>query len=111
FFIILQITVVKIEDVLGNQNIFGNPLSIKMVNDIAFQLHNVVFHRIVPFSYKFYNSIVKLIVHKKDFQIQRAGAKFIPLRMDIIIINGVGKFKLAVFLPVVGGVFIFFGGI
>jgi hypothetical protein len=48
------------------------------------------------------------VVGYQDFHIKGLGTKIIPLRMDIIIVNGLGKLKFRIFPSVKGRSLVFF---
>ena len=89
----------KIQYILGDQNKFVNAFIHEFFQHFPFQFHDIIFNRIVPFPYQFNDGIFFFVVSQQYFQVKCAAAKIIPLRMDIIIVNGLGKFKFGILRP------------
>ena len=54
-----------IEDILQNNSKILNTTAYQVVNELNFELHNVIVNGIIPFPYKFYYAKTFIIVRKQ----------------------------------------------
>lgn len=111
FGIVIVFSGVKVEDIFPKKDEFGDALFHQRVSHIALQVHDVVMQGVVPFADQFDQGILFVVIGVKNFPVQRGGAKFVPLRMQIIVVQAVRKFKFTVRTTEKGGTFIFFGSV
>ncbi len=70
------------------------PCADKRIRHFPLELHDIIFDGIVPLSYQFDHCIMFFIIGHQHFEINSAVAEIIPLRMDIIVVNGLSELKL-----------------
>ncbi len=107
FFVVAVVAAVKVQHILGNKDEFADALVEHDIGDIPAQGHDIVLNGIIPFAQQFNNGIALFVIGKQYLHIKRSRSKFIPLRVDKIIIYRVGEFKLAVGTAVKRRTFIF----
>jgi hypothetical protein len=111
FLVIFFVAAVEIEYVLCDQYVFVNAFLVQEIHHFALHFHDIVLDGIVPFADEFYDGEIEFVIGVNDLHVQRTAAKIIPLRMDIIIVDRLRKFKLAVFPSVKRGTLVFFRNI
>lgn len=86
----------KVEHILTYQYEAADTLRHHRIYQATLQLHDVIVHRIIPLAHQFYYSKSFFIIDKKDFAVERRGAKEIPLRMYQVVIDTMRIVKLTV---------------
>ena len=100
FFIIVLIAAMKIKDVLRDEDELRNTGFEELIRHLPLQEHNVVLDRIIPFPEQLYHHIVLVIVSQQYLQVQSPGPEIIPLRMDIVVIDRLGKLEFRINPPI-----------
>src|SRR4051812_49073308 len=96
----------KVQYVFCDQYEFGDPFPEETVSNISADGHDIILYCIVPFADQFYDYILFIIVRHEYFHIQGARAEFVPLWMDIIIVNSLSEFKFGMLRPEEGRAFV-----
>ena len=100
--IVVVFGAVEVEHVFADEDEFADALVGHQVDDVAFELHHVVFDGIVPLPDELDNSRAQLVVNEQNFQKQRLGPHAVPLRMDVVAVDGIDVGIQAVFGPLQG---------
>src|ERR1041385_3862379 len=87
----------EVENVFTDENKFIYSMRYHNFGNVALQKHNVVVKTIVPFTDKFHHGKAFFVISKKNFHVERVRTEVVPLRMYIVIVNGIGINNLAVF--------------
>ncbi len=61
-----------------------------MIDDVSFEMHDVVVKRIIPFPNKFDHHKTSIVIGIKHFDVERFRSHKVPVRIDIVAINGIG---------------------
>lgn len=111
FLVVSIIREMVIEYIFPDQDELIDAVAQHMLDDITFEVHDIIVYRIIPFADHFDDTVTQVVVSKKDLDIQGRRANFIPLGMYIIIVNAIAELELAVFPAVKRGPFIFRGNV
>lgn len=109
FVVCIVIGSMVIEDIFADQYKFIDPFVLHQVCDFAPQGHDVIVDAVVPLADQLDDCVPEFVICVKDLEIQGRAAKFIPLRMDIVVVDGIGKIEFVIVPSVQRGALIFRG--
>ena len=96
----------EVEYILTYEDEFIDVVPLKVLNDISFEMHNVVVESIVPFANELKNDIAFVVVGVEDFHVQRFGPHIIPAGGQVVAVHSFGVNVVVVFFPFKRGVWI-----
>lgn len=94
--IIVVFGAVEVEHILADQDKMLDAFLHQRIDDIAFELHDVVVERIVPLPHKLDHGKTQVVVGIQDLQKQRFGVDVVPLRVYVVAVDGMGVLQQAV---------------
>ena len=92
----------KVQHILTNENEFIDAARHQHISNFTLQEHDVVVQAVVPLTHQFNDAVAGFVVGIEELQVEGGTAHAVPLRMDEMIVYGIGKLKLAVFPAVKG---------
>ena len=100
------VVAVEIQYILTDGNVFIDAVMRVVVNDLPFQVHDVVVHTIVPFANQLQDGVTGVVFYKQDLGVQGIRPEGIPLRVDKVIVHLIMELELVVYAPVEGRAFV-----
>lgn len=85
-----------VEHIFANHHKLVNAFLDEDFEHLAFELHDVVVQRIVPFSHHFDDGKPFLVIGEQDFDVEGIRPKMVPLGVDVIVVNGFIEIELIV---------------